>query len=277
MLSTLDYLNIGVTLAVVASYSFIFYSSLLVRRTLAVGLYRRHAFGVGLLGVVFAVDQVTNVVPTGEGQGVLGLLGIAFFAVFSLGLLYWVDSSILAARRSDPLYRDTFGWSRLRKAIWGADGLAFLTVLLTSVALPPQSGPQPAGTQGPPEWLLIVFTVMFFFPIYSAALSGVVIMPIAARRCRDLVFRKHLEWLFVFIAIQLVFAGGVGQALQTPNGDSTAASSLVDGVALLIGLYPIYMSVRRLVPLYRFADEGPDKADQEALGPSLLESPKPLG
>jgi hypothetical protein len=254
MLSTLDYVNVAVTLAVVASYGYVFYAAMLVRRTLAVGLYRRHAFGIGLLAAVFAFDQVSNFLPT---DGVWGLIGLVGFAVFALGLLYWVDSSILAARRSDPLYRDTLHWSGLRKVIWAVSVGALVFVFLASIALPPSFGDGSTPTGGPMLWFTVAFSVLFFFPIYSAAVSGVVVMPIAARRCKDLVFRSHLEWLFLFIAIQLVAAGVIGQVIQSPFGNSDPLAWLVDGLGLLVGLFPLYRSVKRLVPLYRFAAEQP--------------------
>ncbi len=74
-------------------------------------------------------------------------------------------------------------------------------------------------------------------------------MPIAARRSGDLTLRKNLIWFFIFIAIQLVLQGGVSQFF---NSDQTIVN-LVDGVALLLGLYPLYQSTRKLMPLYKFS------------------------
>ena len=257
MLSTLDYANIGVTASAVTSYMYVLNVALKVRQSLAVGQYRRHALGIGIVAIVFVADQVSNFFPA-LNTGIWNYLGLATFAAFALGLLYWVDSSVLAARRSDPLYRDTFHWSKLRWVAWGASVAAFVFVIGTSLALPPPSSTAPPpGVQVPPEWLNLLFTVVFLLPIYTAAISGVVVIPLAARRCKDFVFRKHLEWFFLFIAIQLILAGGVGQLFQSPSGTSTI-SSLIDGIGLLVGLYPLYQSVKRLVPLYKFSTEDND-------------------
>jgi hypothetical protein len=245
MPSTLDYANLIVTVVSVAAYAYVAYSALAIRRTIASALYRRHAIGVCLVAAVFAGEQLTGLTQT-EG-GLLGLLEGYYFFAFAIILLYWVDTSILAARSSDPLYRDTFHWSRLRILIWGITVFSIAFVTIESMISP--NGP----SSTPPVFLVIAFTILFFFPIYSTVISGVVVMPIAARRSRDLTFRRHIEWFFVFLAIQLVLAGIIGQAVSSPEGSDT--SSIIDGVGLLLGLYPLYKSARTLVPLYRFSDE----------------------
>jgi hypothetical protein len=263
MSGALDFLNVGVSAAAIAACAYVLYNALIMRKTLAVGPYRRHALGMGFVAGLFALDQASNFFPT---SGAWNYLGLAVFAAFALGLLYWVDSSILTARRSDPLDRDTFHWSFLRRIIWvGAVG-AFCFVSLVSLVLPPPG----VGSQAPPpEWLNDTFTVVFFFPVYTAAISAVLVIPVAARRCKDLVFRRHLEWFFLFVAIQLVLAGGVGQLFQNPGGSSTAISSFLDGVGILVGFYPLYMSVRRLVPLYRF-----DNDARVGVGPMTASTPR---
>lgn len=258
MQSTLELLNAVLTIGVILSYAYIAYAALMIRKALMVGQHRRQAFGVGFLAAVFALNQVAYYIPE---DGAWGLLGLGIFAVFALGLLYWVDTSVLAARRSDPLYRDTLRWSLLRRGIWAVSMAGLIGAFALSLAIPPNASFQP------PVWLDVAFTVAFFFPIYAAAVSGVIVMPMAARRSRDLVFRRHLEFLFVFIAIQLALAGGVGQLFQSSNG-TTALSNIIDGVALVIGLPPLFLRVKKLVPLYRFSDEGASigNGSSEAVG-----------
>lgn len=250
MPSGLDYLNVAASAAAVLACAYVVYQSLLVRKTLAPGPYRRHALGMGFVAGVFALSQLDNLAPASEG--IWTYIGMAVYAAFALGLLYWVDSSILTARRSDPLYRDTLHWSVVRKVLWGEAFFALLGVLLLSLSFPPPAqGPAVTSPQ-PPQWLDMLFTVMFFAPIYTAAVSAVVAIPVAARRCRDMVFRRHLEWFFVFVAIQFVLAGVVGQFFQDPSGNPSALSSLIDAIGILVGLYPLLLSVRRLLPIYRF-------------------------
>jgi hypothetical protein len=242
MPSTLDYANVGVTVVAVATYAYVAYEALLVRRTIASGLYRRHAFGICLLALAFAGNQLGAFLPTDEST--LGLIGGYLFMAFALLLFYWVDTSILAARNTDPLYRDTFRWSRVRYAIWGVTAFSVAFVTVASILNPYGPG------ANPPTWLEAAFAILFFFPVYSAAISGVVVIPVAARRSMDSTLRKHLRWFYVFLATQLILAGVVGQATG-----QQAESTFLDGVALLVGLYPLLQSAKTLVPLYRFQSD----------------------
>ncbi len=241
MLSILDYLNIGVALAVVATYAYVLYSSLAIRRTLGSGLYRRQALGMGLIAVGFSGMDVANFIPY---NGVLGLLGGVIFYSATLIFLYWVDSSILASRRSDPLDRDTFRWSKVRIVIWIA-AVSLMVITLGTASFFTETNPGNI-----PDFLNLFFLVVFPLPIFLAAISGVIIIPIASRRSRDLTLRKHLQWFFLFIAIQLVLQGGI---IMIFFSSDFAVANLLDGIALLIGFYPLYQSVKRLVPLYTFS------------------------
>jgi hypothetical protein len=70
-----------------------------------------------------------------------------------------------------------------------------------------------------------VLSVLFPLPIYVAAISGAVVMPIAARRLEDPTLHKNLEWFFLFVATQPVLQGFFAQALADP---STPLANLVD-------------------------------------------------
>jgi hypothetical protein len=240
MLSILDTLSIVVALAVVAAYSYIAYSAVAIRRTMAGGLYRRQALGVGLIGLVFVVIYLDNYLPY---DNVLGIItGLVFYAMV-LVLLYWVDSSILAARRSDPLDRDTLKWSMIRWIVW----VVSVSVIIATITAASYYTIG-AGTFNPPDYLNLLFSILFPIPIYIAAFCGVIVIPVAARRSGDITLRKNLQWFFVFLAIQLILQGGLGQVLS----NDLTKSNLVDGFALLLGIYPLYQSAKKLIPLYRF-------------------------
>src|SRR5689334_13732083 len=115
MQSTLDLLSIGVVPVVVATYAYVTYSATAIRRTMAAGLHRRQALGVGLIAFAFTAIYLTNFLSNNDD---LVLLGGVIFDGMALVLLYWVDSSILASRLSDPLVRDTLKWSWLRRVVW---------------------------------------------------------------------------------------------------------------------------------------------------------------
>ncbi len=236
MLSTLDLVNIGVGVTVVCSYAYVAYSTTAIRRTLAVGLYRRQALGIELIAIGFTAIYLAGFLPY---TGILGFIGGGVFDTVALFLLYWVDSSILAARRSDPLVRDTLKWSGLRRIVWvvAVSDIAVTYGLAWYLSFGPDYG--------------LLFSIIFPLPIYLAAFSGAIVVPIAARRTRDLTLRKNLEWFFVFIVIQLGLQGGVSQLFAS----DVASAGLVNGVALMIGFYPLYQSGKRLVPLYRFSAE----------------------
>ena len=219
---------------------------------------------MGIVAGLFALNQVGALLPA---QGFWNFMGLGVFVLFALGILYWVDTSIVASRRSDPLDRDTFHWSVVRRIIWVTALASFFLTILTGIVLPTQVG------NSLPGWVNLGITVLFYFPIYSAAVSAVVVIPVAARRCRDLVFRRHLEYFFVFVVIQLVLGGTVGQFFQTANGNATSSSEMIDAIGVLIGFYPLLVSVKRHVPLYRFGDEGPSEGGSTT--PLLLDAVSP--
>jgi len=240
MSSTLDFVNVIMALVVVAGFGYVTYAALAMRRTLGSGLYRRQALGVGLVAVGFTALYLFNF----DSDSFLD--PVVFYAT-AFFLLYWVDSSILASRASDPVYRDTLGWSRLRLVYWVVS-VASVPIVFGLLAYYSS-----IGFQGLPGYVNVVLPILFALPIYAAVVAGAVVMPIAARRSRDLTLRRSLEWLVLFIAIQLVLQGIVVPLVSSDPSDPKAI--FVDGVAMLLGAYPLLQSARRLVPIYSFHKE----------------------
>src|SRR5271155_839438 len=86
-----------------------------IRRALSVRLYRNQALGIGILAVSVGLAQFYFTGSTFYGwRPELSFGSILFFA---LTLLYWTNTSVRAARQSDPLLRDVFRWSRLRLSL----------------------------------------------------------------------------------------------------------------------------------------------------------------
>jgi hypothetical protein len=144
-----------------------------------------------------------------------------------------------AARRSDPLLRDTLHWRRTRLWLWGWDIVAFLTLVIL-VVYGSSHGP---SNSGPPALPLFIYVLS---PVFVAAMTGLVFLPRAARKSGDQRLRRHLQWfgLFIFLAlfrfVMIFIAGGLENVIPTV-------------IANAIGGYCLYRSVRFLVPLNRIS------------------------
>jgi hypothetical protein len=113
-----------------------------IRRAQTARIYRNQALGMGFVALVWIIFSLAAILPSSILTPTAGAIGFCFIM---LGLFYWVDASIIAARRSDPLLRDTLRWSELRTYLWGLLlVLTSLFVLLTGyyeymVGIVPQS------------------------------------------------------------------------------------------------------------------------------------------
>ncbi|MDA4123093.1 MAG: hypothetical protein OK456_07945 [Thaumarchaeota archaeon] len=245
MLSALDVVTDLVMIAAAAIYGYVAYSAFAISRTLSNGIYRRQAMGVAVVAIVILI--------LGEGTGFNSASGpvstvdfiagfLSFYATF-IGLYYWIDASIGAARLTDPLYRDTFHWTRLRLAFWAYDAVALVFFLAAGIL----------GvfdfTTAPP--IVLVFVLI---PLAIMIFGGAVVLPIAARRSKDRLMKKHLNWFAVYVIVVLGFVFVVG---------GTPLQSLLVAAA---GGYFLYRCVRSLVPLYKFktVSKDADKAPQRA-------------
>ncbi len=229
------------------------YWALNIRHALAVRLYRRQALGIGLVsityGLLFVLFTIVNVLPPGSCSvpsslfcASLGLVQPPLTDFVFLTTFYWVDSSVLAGRRSDPLLRDTFGWGKIRLIVWG--GLLFSAVLLIIFSY--SSGYQIS----PPILVLPVLLVVVFVPL----VSGSVLLPVVARRSGDSSLRKHLQSFALFLAT-LVVLTVLFQffSASAPTGLALLGLSLVGDMILLVGAYFLYLSARSLAPLNRLS------------------------
>jgi len=246
MLSTLDYANLVISVGVIAGFGYVAYLALALRATLGFGLYRKQAVGLALVALTILGGYLGNYAYYYPTYLLLSFLGGLLFYAQAFVLLYWVDSSILAARRTDPLVRDVLGWSRVRPFAWTVAVATAVVTLLTLLwyHLVYPNGGAPAAV----DTIASLLSGLFPLPIYIAAAAGVLVLPIAARRSKDATLRTHLLWFFVFVVIQLALPGGIGTFLLDP-----VTAQLVAGIALLLGFYPLYLSAKRLIPLYKFS------------------------
>jgi hypothetical protein len=192
-----------------------------IRRALAVRLFRNQALGIGLVSISFLAAIVDN---TGTAYS------ISLFVIF-----YWIDASMLATRRSDPLLRDTLHWSSLRMVLW---------MILLVVGVPQMINGVLTGnyTYIPGNDILGFLTVAGFTII---PLMGTVLFALVSRRSKDTTLRRHLAWFGLFVlsqAVTILFASSVYS-----GGGATYF------VGFTFGGFFLYKSAKSLVPLNRLS------------------------
>ena len=207
-----------------------------IRHALYVRLYRNQALGIGLIGLAFVFVTIANNVIDfiySNNSNLAGNLVVPVYYVGFIVIFYWIDASVLAARRSDPLLRDTFHWTRLRVLLWSV--MIILVALAMSVdAYSLLTGnPIPTNLQPLPgiNFLLILAT-------------GAALLPVSARRSKDMSFRKHLEWFGIFAA---VFFGFIVETIviNLPTVTNTTVISTLEAVVpLTIAAYFLSRSAR---------------------------------
>jgi hypothetical protein len=211
-----------------------------IRHALAVRVYKNQALGVGLLSIFFVYLLFLN--TGGAAQGpyapLIGLLELLFGLTGFLGVMYFVDASVLASRRSDPLFRDTLHWSIVRYVVWTYEIFsASFTGLGTALSM--IGGTSASLLQVVSFGFSISFPLVFLVPIFSF----LILIPVAIR-ARDPYLRGHFEWLGLMAGSTLLLQ--ISGAI--PSSDFTV---LVGIILTSIGGYCLYKSARSLVPLNR--------------------------
>jgi len=237
----IDLIPLAVDWVNVAILSFALYWALNIRQSLSVGLYRNQALGVGLVAAGAAINAFNFGLSVGGlvGGDTYFALTVGFQSVWFLFLFYFIDTSALAARRSDPLLRDSLRWKKIRGPLWIANIAAFVFGLFNH--LPVQYG--------------------------LTLIPGVVLLPVIARRSGDSTFRTQIKWFGFYVLLlaasfgALLFLGALLSTKPPVNPSSPYSSPLYDlGIALFALLvwgaaYCLNRSARSLVPLNRFPVE----------------------
>lgn len=211
--------------AVVFPFVYPAYWALTIRRAIAVHLYNRQALGIGLVCIAFLL-------------GLYDSSGIAYEFFFLL-LFYWIDASFKAARRSDPLLRDTLHWAKLRVALWIVNLITILSIVIYSLALarclPFVCTAFPGG-----EITASVLTI----PFVVIPASGVALSVVVARRSADRALRRQIAWFGLFVFVQ--FATVLVAQLNSLSGVTYFLGFVLSGLFL-------YKSARSLVPLNKLS------------------------
>jgi hypothetical protein len=239
--------SLTLTLDVITSIVFILifgyaaYWAYRIRNALFVRLYRNQALGIFLIAfaytsifVFFPAFALTSALPFFLAWQISILAG-------NLTLFYVIDSSILVARRSDPLLRNTFNWRKARVPIW-----TIYIVLEILVQIGIFNGvfyninlPEVAG--------LIILPA----PLVLLVVVGGIFLPVSAKRSKDPTIRRQLEWFGLFVLLS--YTGLIITDL-IPGGPSFQTVFIGDPFFIASG-YFIYRSARSLVPLNKITLE----------------------
>ena len=231
-----------------------------IRRALSVRLYRNQAFGIGLIAANELLDFINHTI-FGTGSPLENyILFLVIDAFITLTWFYWIDASVLAGRRSDPLLRDTLHWRRLRAPLW--------VLILVTAAIPASvaayfqltTGTEPGFVL---NWTYLQFTVSSGSQLmlslagrlyqFLIAVSGTAALWITALRSGDVRLRRQLEWFAAFIVTSLL-AGVAGNTNILVPLFGEAVGNLLFAV-IIFQAYCLYRSARSLAPLNRISQE----------------------
>ena len=240
MLDDFAILFLALWFIVVAIFGYSAYWAFALRRVLMQHLYRRQASWVGWMAIYFVVISTFLTLALSFNVNLLpiNILGGLLISSGFIVLFFWIDSTIRVARRSDPLYRDSGRWSKLRY-LWGIATIGgAIGALVDSIF----SG----------------FTTVA--PFSGALLFGAITLLLSAKRSGDPTLRMHLKWMGLCI-----FILWLGNQIIGPLFNIITDAYLVETIALaLVGLsaYSLYRSARSLAPIGRLS-----RIEAAGLGP----------
>jgi hypothetical protein len=266
--STLESSPLAILFTVVAFASFpLFgyaaYWSFGIRRALSVPLYRRQAFGIGLIA---ANEAIVDPLNHALGGG-LGDVYVPVFLLIQSYLLviwfYWIDASVLAGRRSDPLLRDTIHWSRLRRLLWPLILVLVAIPVGTALYFQLVTGSLPefvidwaslqVVSSSPSQLALDFFGYSYQAIIWVFAAAALVL---TALRSKDMRLRRQLEWFGAYSLIS-IFVYTVGNTNFFVHG---TLESVLFGSSILAQAYFIYRAARSLAPVGHLPAIDPESA-----------------
>jgi hypothetical protein len=241
------------------------YWALDLRRLLSAHLYRNQALGEGFVAIGWASFNASNFIIFGvQGKGQLSstesFLSAAVSVLAFVLTFYWIDSSVLAARKSDPLFRDTFHWRKVRLAIWPVLIVSALLLLVLGVAATSLLI-QGSFQTGRPT---ILFGALLFTEIICTFGVGLPLLLVAGRRSKDQTLRGNLGW-FALLAASVLVLFGLGSA--TGNGSPGTLSSFFNSgnspsLTFILVSYCVYRSVKSLAPINRLPGSSAKLAGQ---------------
>jgi hypothetical protein len=204
------------------------YWSFDIRKGLSSNLFRNQALGMGLVSI--SMGSITFLL-----LGTISLpSNVAIIWILSafLVIVYWIDISIRAAQRVDPLLRDPLHWRQVRWIMW-----AFFAPAIVWVIAVVAQDTQLAN-------YLVFFTI---WPVLAALVSGIIYIPVSIIKSSDRSLKAHFKWFALFLA-SFVFI--ISPTITIPFNPLTG---FLLGIGFLLGSYCLYRSARSLAPLERLS------------------------
>jgi hypothetical protein len=225
-----------------------------IRKALSTNLFRNQALGMGLVAIGWLlVNAVYTFGGTATAYSFAALAEVVAPLTATALTLYWVDSSIFAAQRTDPLQRNTMRWREARWVLWLTFGLLIALTIMVEYA-PPLSAWQPV-------WLGTLWFPSFLIPVVILA----AVFARSVMRSKDRTLRRHLKWFGLSLAgfLATILAAGT---IITNLGGITSDATFSSGFTVFA--YCIYRSAKSLAPLERMDKSamGDIRSVQEGLG-----------
>ena len=202
-------------------------------------VYRGQAFRLGLLSFVFALNFLLRGVGYGAFSSNIVIILLLQVLAFSSAILVllWIDSTVLVARRSDPLRRDVANWAILRYFVWIlvlsqialSSGLILRYLTLHELLVPAP-----------------IFNFLEYAPLVTEAILGAIVLTVSASRTADHFLRAHIFWFGMFIACVFI---GFFDIVILISMTGVPHSSIIGLASFFIGSYCLYKSARKLAPL----------------------------
>jgi hypothetical protein len=207
------------------------YWSFDIRHGLSSKIYRNQALGMALIALVLALFDFLVLMAGLDLNPVLnvtlgqGIIGTSLGSLVVVVLAYWIDVSIRATQRSDPLLRDPLQWKYVRWILWG---MVFVFEIINELfyIFLPRSAISPSA----------VFSGGGGVTILIAIFSGIVYIPLSLRVSPDKIIRSHFLWFVLFLISVFVGFFAINRL----------AVHFGTALAVLFGSYCVYRSARAL-------------------------------
>lgn len=214
-------------LLVAALFLYSAYWAFVIRRVLMHRLYKRQALWVGSMALYFVAlsSFLTVVIEYNINVLAVNIFGGLLIASGFVVLFLWIDSTVRVARRSDPLYRDTFRWSKLRYFLGIVTAFGAFDAVFNAIG----SGLAAAA------------------PFGGALLFGAIALLLTGSRSGDPTLKTHLKWTGLCIFL-LWLSSQLVDVLSNVLSDADLAQAITFSL-VAIGAYALYRSAKSLAPI----------------------------